>query len=148
MKTDTANLESAVAQINSHLARYNDDAWHYSRLRLVVLPLDRIPGAKALWLETIHTGDREGQRLLRELRSRVAAAVGHLSELPIIQIVICRLNEALLELTSDEHWRHQRPFVTWAKKTELAEQGLGCALWYEVEEQLGDEEDDEAASSV
>jgi hypothetical protein len=139
MKTEPPPLEPMVARLNDALARYDDESWHHSRLRLIVRPLDQIPGAKALWLETIATDNRDGQRLLRELRSRVSSAVGHLSELPVIQIVICRINEALLALTTDEDWQHQRPFITWAKKSELADRGITIALWYEVEEQLDDE---------
>lgn len=141
MKTAPPPLDPLIARLNAALARYDDEAWHHSRLRLVARPLDQIPGAKALWLETIATDNRDGQRLLRELRSRVSGAVGHLSELPLIQIVLCRLNEALLALTTDEDWQHQRPFVTWARKDELAARGVATALWYEVEEQLGDDEE-------
>jgi len=137
----TTQPQPLLHRVNAVLARYDDEAWHYSRLRLVARPLDQIPGAKALWLETIPTGHRDGQRLLRELRSRVQSAAGHLSELPIIQIVICRLNEALLALTTDEDWQHQRPFVTWARKEELAARGVTTAFWYEVEERPGDDEE-------
>lgn len=142
MNNEPPSFGPLLGRLNTALARYDDEAWHHSRLRLVARPLDQIPGAKALWLETIATGNRNGQRLLRELRSRVSSAVGHLSELPIIQIVICRLNEALLALTTDEDWQHQRPFVTWARKDELAARGVTTALWYEVEEQLGDDVDE------
>ncbi|MBI5395002.1 MAG: hypothetical protein HZA91_06850 [Verrucomicrobia bacterium] len=141
MKTDPPPLEPLVARINDALGSYADESWHYSRLRLAIRPLDQIPGAKALWLETIATDNRNGQRLLRDLRGRVSSAVGHLSELPLIQIVICRINDALLALTTDEDWQHQRPFVTWAKKSELAGRGLTTAVWYEVEEHLGDDEE-------
>ena len=143
METDPYALESLVRRINDNLARADDESWHYSRLRLTTCPIDEIPGAKVLWLETISTDTRDGQRLLRELQGRVSVAVGHLSELPIIQIVICRMNEALLELSTDDYWQHQRPFITWAKKSELVQRGILVALWYRVEEQLGDDEDSE-----
>lgn len=139
MKPAPPLFDPLLDRINATLARYDDESWHHSRLRLVTRPLEQIPGAKALWLETIATGNRDGQRLLRELRSRVSSAVGHLSELPIIQIVICRLNEALLALTTDEDWQHQRPFITWVRKDELVGRGMTTALWYEVEELLGDD---------
>lgn len=141
METDPSALEFLVSRINDNLVQVDDEAWHYSRLRLTTCLLDEIPGAKVLWLETIATDTREGQRLLRELKSRVSAAVGHLSELPILQIVICRMNQALLDLTTDDYWQHRRPFITWAKKSEMAQRGTPVALWYQIEERLGDDED-------
>ena len=141
MKPDPTTLDSLVRSINQHLARHDDESWHYTRLRLTVCPLEEIPGQKALWIETIETDTREGQRLLRELRIRVDAAVGHLSELPLIQIVICRMNEALFSLTDDATWQHRRPFITWIKKTELMEQGVRTACWYLAEEQIAEDEE-------
>lgn len=134
-------LEEACRQVNEALRIYSDKDWNYSRILLVIRPLDKLDGPYALILETLDLNTQPGRRDLKELVDEVRWGQRHSSELAILEIVSLRINKALLEVTNDEHWQHRRQVVRIAKKEDLTGQGTTHAFWYQVTEVAGEDFD-------
>jgi len=59
----------------------------------------------------------------------------------MLEVVSLRINKALLEVTSDEHWEFKRPVVRIAKCELLAGQPDTRAIWYQINEVAGEDFD-------
>jgi hypothetical protein len=135
------DLAAMVDQLNSALARYTDKDWNYSRISLVLKPLDSIIGPYGLWVDLIDTNSKRGLEDLKTSKGEVAWGQHHSNELGILELVSLRVNKALLETTSDEHWSFKRPVLRLVSKESLAQQGITGAIWYEVAEVRGEDFD-------
>ncbi len=139
--TQPPDLTAIVDRLNSALAGYADKDWNYSRISLLIKPLDSIAGPYGLWVDFIDTTSKQGLEDLKTSKGEISWGQHHSDELGILELVSLRLNKALLETTSDEFWDFHRPVVRLADKKSLAEQGVTNAIWYEVHEVQGDDFD-------
>ena len=133
--------EKVFEQVNQALRVYSDKDWNYSRISLVIKPLDKFDGPYVLSLETIDLTTQQGRSDLKALVDEVRWGQRHSSELGILEVVSLRINRALLEVTNDEYWQHRRAIVRIAKKEDIAGQGTTHALWYQVTEVAGEDFD-------
>ena len=134
-------MEAAVNQVNTALKDYSDKDWNYSRISLTICPLDTIAGPYALRLEVLDLATKQGRADLKTLSDEVKWGDRHSSELGMLEVVSLRINRALLEITSDEHWQYKRPVVRIARREVLAEQAATHAIWYQISEVAGVEFD-------
>ena len=135
---ETGNL---VQWINENLRSYSDKDWNYSRIRLQPRTLAQMDSPYVLWIEYADSRDQQGEIELKRLKDEIRWGCQHGDELGILEIANLRLNKALLESTTDEHWSYQRPIVRLAKRQQLEAQGIVDAFWYEVEEVSGEDFD-------
>ena len=135
------HLEQACGQVNEALRSYSDKDWNYSRISLVIKPLYIVDCPYALHLETLDLHTQQGRRDLKTLADEVKWGQRHSSELGMLEVVSLRINKALLEATSDEHWQHRRPVVRIVRKEDIAGQGATYAFWYQVAEVAGEDFD-------
>jgi hypothetical protein len=135
------HLEEACGQVNEALRAYSDKDWNYSRILLVIKPLDKLDCPYALRLETLDLNTREGRRDLKALVDEVKWGQRHSSELGMLEVVSLRINKALLEVTNDEHWQHRRQVIRIVRKEDIAGQGTTHAFWYQVTEVAGEDFD-------
>ena len=59
----------------------------------------------------------------------------------MLEVVSLRINKALLEVTSDEHWNQLRPVVRITKRQSIDREVTTEAIWYHVTEVAGEEFD-------
>jgi hypothetical protein len=138
---DQRLLGNLTAKINNALETYSDRDWKYSRISLQIRPLDSIKSPYVMWLELLPTKKKQGQNDLRVLMSEIAWGERHSNELGILEIISLRVNKALLEAGSDDHWDFVRPIVRIVNREALLLQGIPNALWYEIHEVIGEEFD-------
>ena len=138
--TDTT-LPQLVTRLNAALGSYSDKDWSYSRISLCVRPLDDADSPYLLWPELLDMVTKEGRADLKALADEIKWGEHHSSELGILEIVSLRINQALLQGTTDEFWQNKRPVLRVVAKHLLAEQGIRAALWYEVQEVAGEDFD-------
>ena len=93
-------------------------------------------GLRSLDLKT-----KQGRTDLKTLSDEVKWGERHASELGMLEVVSLRINKALLEVTSDEHWQFKRPVLRIAKKEVLAGKQDTYALWYQITEVAGEDFD-------
>jgi hypothetical protein len=134
-------IEAAVEQVNTALLGYSDKDWNYSRISLTLCLLDKLNSSYMLELEILDLGSKQGRTDLKTLSDEVKWGERHSSELSMLEVVSLRINRALLEITSDEHWQYKRPVVRIAKKEAIAEQAPTHALWYQINEVAGEDYD-------
>ena len=134
-------LEGAVKRVNVALRDYSDKDWNYSRISLTTRPLDTIYSPYILELEILDLSTKQGRADLKTLSDEVKWGERHSSELGMLEVVSLRINRALLEITSDEHWQYKRPVVRIVKKEVLVGQEATNAIWYQINEVTGEEFD-------
>ena len=134
-------MEATINQVNTALKDYSDKDWNYSRISLNICPLDTIGGTYALRLEVLDLRTKQGRTDLKALSDEVKWGDRHSSELGMLEVVSLRINRALLEITSDEHWQFKRPVVRIVRKEVLADQAATNAVWYQINEVAGEEFD-------
>ena len=140
---DIANARGSdvVERINAALLNYSDKDWNYSRIALIAKPLDDINGPYVFRLELLDQNTREGRSQLKTLTDEVKWGDRHSSELGMLEIVSLRINKALLEVTSNEHWNQERPVVRVVKKQDVDRENTTHAIWYQITEVAGEEFD-------
>jgi len=134
-------MEAAVTQVNAALQDYSDKDWNYSRISLAMRPLDTLDSPYILSIETLDLKTKQGRTDLKTLSDEVKWGERHASELGMLEVVSLRINKALLEVTSDEHWQFKRPVIRIAKREALVGQPSTHAIWYQITEVAGDEFD-------
>jgi hypothetical protein len=140
--TENAQMEVAVHQINKALEAYSNKDWNYSRIHLVIRPLQDFDSPYALTIESLDLNTTVGQNDLKALVEELKWGERHSSELGVLEVVSLRVNKALLEITSDQYWDHMlRPVVRIAKKDVLAGKKFTNAIWYQVTEVAGEDFD-------
>ena len=134
-------LEDVVTQLNSTLAAVTPKDWNYSRISLSVRALDSLSSPYVLWLEVVDPVTKSGRADLKALANEVRWGEHHSSELGILEIVSLRINKALLESEAIHLPQTKRIIVRIVKKDVLAKQGVRAAVWYEVNEVVGEDFD-------
>ena len=134
-------MEAAVTQINSALRNYSDKDWNYSRISLIIGLLSELDSPYVLGLEILDLATKQGQADLKTLSDEVKWGERHASELGMLEVVSLRINKALLEVTSDEHWQYKRPVIRIVKREAFAGQPITHAIWYKIAEVAGDDFD-------
>ena len=134
-------MEAAVNRVNVALQDYSDKDWNYSRISLTTRALDTLNSPYILRLEVLDLETKQGRVDLKTLSDEVKWGERHASELGMLEVVSLRINRALLEVTSDEHWQFKRPVVRIAKKEVLAGQETTHAIWYQITEVAGEDFD-------
>jgi hypothetical protein len=132
-------VEALAQKVNETLLRYADKGWNYSRISLMSKILLQVDSPYVLWYELLPTTTKAGRIALKAVADEINWGERHSNELGILEIVSLRLNKALLECTSDEFWRFNRPVFRLEKKEALAQKGVIAAFWYEVHETKGED---------
>src|ERR1700693_4620585 len=104
-------MAASIELVNTALQDYSDKDWNYSRISLIIRPLDTIDGPYILRLELLDVKTKPGRADLKTLSDEVKWGERHASELGMLEVVSLRINKALLEVTSDEHWQFKRPVL-------------------------------------
>ena len=134
-------MEAAVNRVNVALQDYSDKDWNYSRISLTTRTLVTLDSPYVLRLEVLDLKSKQGRTELKTLSDEVKWGERHASELGMLEVVSLRINKALLDVTSDEHWQFKRPVVRIAKKEVLAGQETTHAIWYQITEVAGEDFD-------
>jgi hypothetical protein len=134
-------MEASVQQVNVALQDYSDKDWNYSRISLVIRSLDGFDSPYILRLEVLDLKTKQGRTDLKTMSDEVKWGDRHASELGMLEVVSLRINKALLEVTSDEHWQFKRPVVRIAKRELLAGKQDTNAIWYQINEVAGEDFD-------
>ena len=134
-------MEVLVNQINSALKAYSDKDWNYSRITLVIRPLQELDDPYVLRIEQLDLTAKTGQKDLKTLVDEVKWGERHSSELGVLEVVSLRINKALLEATNGEFWQDKRAVVRIARKEELGREQPANAIWYKVTEVAGEDFD-------
>jgi len=134
-------MEVSVKRVNTALQEYSDKDWNYSRISLVVRLLEDFDSPYILRLEILDLKTKQGRTDLKTLSDEVKWGDRHVSELGMLEVVSLRINKALLDATSDEHWQFKRPVVRIAKREALAGQQDTGAIWYQITEVVGEDFD-------
>jgi hypothetical protein len=136
-----SSIDHAVKPINAALQNYSDKDWNYSRISLTTRPLDTFNSPYILRIEVLDLKSKQGRTDLKTLSDEVKWGERHASELGMLEVVSLRINKALLDVTSDEHWQFKRPVIRIAKKEALAGKQDTHALWYQILEVAGEDFD-------
>ena len=134
-------MEAAVKQVNAALKEYSDKDWNYSRISLVIRPLDALDSPYVLGFETLDLKTKQGRADLKTLSDEVKWGERNSSELSMLEVVSLRINKALLEITSDEHWQFKRLVIRIIKREVLVGQAATHTIWYQINEVAGDDFD-------
>ena len=134
-------LQALVSQVNTALENYSDKDWNYSRISLVIKPLEIIVGPYILSLEVLDQSIKQGRNDMKSLLDEVKWGDRHTSELSMLEVVSLRINKALLEVTNDEYWHKNRPVVRIARKQAIAGKSDTNAIWYTITEVAGEDFD-------
>ncbi len=132
-------MAASVELVNTALQDYSDKDWNYSRISLIIRPLDTLDGPYILRLESLDLKTKQGRADLKTLSDEVKWGERHTSELGMLEVVSLRINKALLEVSSDERWQFKRPVLRIAKKESLAGKQDTYALWYQIKEVAGED---------
>jgi hypothetical protein len=138
------NLDEVVGtsiKINEVLKEYSDKDWNYSRITLTMNKLNELNGPYSLWIDYIATNTKKGRSDFQTYSQELTWGSRHSNELGILELISLRLNKALLDLSNDEMWNFRRPVIRLVKKEELTKQGIADALWYRVDEVVGEDFD-------
>ena len=135
---EEATLEQVVTRLNASLETYSDKDWSFSRISLLVKPLESLDSPYVLWPEFVDLVTKDGQKEMKELKGEIDWGERHSSELGILEIVSLRINKALISVAIGS-WQNDYPVLRLAKKEQLLEQGVHSALWYEVREVKGED---------
>ena|SRR5258708_1168509 len=134
-------IEASVERVNTALHEYSDKDWNYSRISLVMRPLDDLDSPYTLRFEVLDLKTKGGRTDLKTLSDEVKWGDRHASELGMLEVVSLRINKALLEASSDEYWEFKRPVVRIAKREVAAGQHDTNAIWYQIIEVVGEDFD-------
>ncbi len=134
-------IEALVKRVNTALQEYSDKDWNYSRISLIIRPLEDFYSPYILHLEALDLKTKQGRTDLKTLSDEVKWGDRHASELGVLEVVSLRINKALLEATSDEYWQYKRPVVRIAKREALADKQDVRAIWYQITEVAGEDFD-------
>ena len=134
-------MEAAVKQVNRALLGYSDKDWNYSRISLTIRLLANLDSPYILQLEILDLRSKQGRTDLKTLSDEVKWGERHSSELSMLEVVSLRINRALLETTSDEHWQNKRPVVRIVRKEVVVGQAATQAIWYQINEVAGEDYD-------
>jgi hypothetical protein len=134
-------LDSTAVKINEALREYSDKDWNYSRISLAIRKLSLLDSRYILGLEILDLSAKQGRADLKTLSDEVKWGERHSAELGMLEVVSLRLNKALLEITSDDHWQLKRPVVRIVKVEDSAREPDGYALWYQISEVAGEDFD-------
>jgi hypothetical protein len=134
-------MEAAVKQVNRALLGYSDKDWNYSRISLTIRLLANLDSPYILQLEILDLRSKQGRTDLKTLSDEVKWGERHSSELSMLEVVSLRINRALLETTSDEHWQNKRPVVRVVRKEVVVGQAATQAIWYQINEVAGEDYD-------
>ena len=137
----TDQTDASVKRVNTALQEYSDKDWNYSRISLVIRPLDGFDSPYILRLEVLDLKTKQGRTDLKTLSDEVKWGDRHASELGMLEVVSLRINKALLEATSDEYWQFKRPVVRIAKRESFAGQQDARSIWYQITEVAGEDFD-------
>jgi hypothetical protein len=132
---------AAVDRVNLALKDHSDKDWNYSRISLTTIQLDEFITAYILKIEVLDLKTKQGLIHLKTLSDEVKWGERHSSELGMLEVVSLRLNKALLEVTSDEHWEFKRPVIRIAKKEVSNGKPDTRAIWYQITEVAGEDFD-------
>jgi hypothetical protein len=132
---------SLLDRVNSALLNYSDKDWNYSRMSLITKLLGNTDGPYVLKIEVLDQTTKEGRNDLRSLMDEVKWGDRHSSELGMLEVVSLRINEALLEVTSNDYWHQKRPVIRIAKKEGIDRQATTHAIWYQITEVAGEDFD-------
>ena len=135
------DINAAKTAINDALKAFCDKDWNYSRITLETSSLQLLQTPYVLWIDYIDVGTKPGSLDFKNYSREVTWGVRHSSELGILELISLRINNALIESSSDEHWNYRRPVVRIEKREELVKQNITEALWYRITEVEGDEFD-------
>ena len=136
-----ADVIATAGHINEVLKEYSDKDWNYSRIILTIEQLEKLNGPYSLWIDFIETNSKRGRGDFQTYSQELAWGSRHSNELGILELISLRLNRALLEVSNDETWNFKRPVIRLIKKEELAKQGVTDAIWYRVDEVVGEDFD-------
>lgn len=139
--TPSQDIQQLAERINNALIRYSDKDWNYSRIRLLTRPLRDTYSPYAIWIELLDLRSPDGRSQLNNVADEIKWGDRHSNELGVLELISLRLNKALLECTSDEDWEHKRPVLRVARTEELIQKAVTDALWYVIEEVIGDQFD-------
>ena len=128
-------------EINSVLGNYSDKDWNYSRIALETKSLQSMQSPYVMWIEQIDVSTPANRKNFKSCESEITWGARHSNELGILELISLRVNKALIEASSDEHWNYRRPVIRLMKKEELIQQGITHALWYQITEVSGDDFD-------
>jgi hypothetical protein len=134
-------MQAAVNRVNLALKDYSDKDWNYSRISLTTISLDTFINPYILKIEVLDLKTKQGLVDLKTLSDEVKWGERHSAELGMLEVVSLRLNKALLEVTSDEHWEFKRPVVRIAKKEVANGKPDTRAIWYQINEVAGEDFD-------
>ncbi len=133
--------QNLVEQVNKALLNYSDKDWNYSRISLIIKPLSGAECPYVLKVEILDQNTQEGRSELKTLTDEVKWGDRHSSELGMLEVVSLRINKALLEVTSNDHWNQKRPVVRVVKKQAVDRENSTHAIWYQITEVVGEEFD-------
>jgi len=133
---------SVLDRVNSALLNYSDKDWNYSRISLVIKPLESIDGPYAMKIDVLDQTTTEGRHELRSLVDEVKWGDRHSSQLGMLEVVSLRINKALLDATSDGYWHQKRPVIRIVRKEGVYSEDTTHAIWYQVTEVAGEDFDD------
>ncbi len=139
--TGSAYEPELVEKVNAALLNYSDKDWNYSRISLIIKPLNTAKDLYVLKVEILDQSTREGRNELKTLTDEVKWGDRHSSELGMLEVVSLRINKALLEVTSNDYWNQKRPVVRVVKKQAVDRENTTDAIWYHVTEVAGEEFD-------
>jgi hypothetical protein len=135
------DLQAIANEVNEALKQYSDKDWNYSRISLESCPLESIDSPYVLWIERVDAGTKHGLGEVQALKEEIAWGTRHSSELGIAELISLRINRALAESNTKEHWGDLQPVVRLVKRELLAQQGIVSAFWYKIREVSGEEFD-------
>ncbi len=139
--TGKSPLENLVEALNAALLNYSDKDWNYSRISLIIKPIDNVEGPYLLSVDILDQRTKEGRNELKTLADEVKWGDRHTSELGLLEVVSLRINKALLEITSDEYWNQKRPVLRIIKTQGVARENTTHAILYHITEVAGEEFD-------
>ncbi len=134
----THTPEQLAERVNNSLMSYSDKDWNYSRISLVTQMLHDSESPYVLWCEYVNIADKASHDTLKSLNDELKWGERHSNELGFLELVSLRLNKALAESTSDDHWKNERPVIRVVKRHDLISQGITEAFWYQIQEVEGD----------
>lgn len=141
------NVNGLVQWINENLQKYSDKDWNYSRLRLKIIHVTSTESPYLLGCELIDMGKPQGDRLLKDVQGEISWGDYHSSELGILELISLRLNKALLGVVGHNYYlsgdppKKKHPVIRLVKRQVLIEANTPTAIWYEVQEVIGEEFD-------
>ena len=124
-----ASQVNLVEKVNAALLNYSDKDWNYSRISLIIKPINSVEGPYLLSVDILDQNTTEGRNALKTLTDEVKWGDRHTSELGMLEVVSLRINKALLEVTSNEYWQQMRPVLRIIKMQSIDREFTTHAIW-------------------